>query len=95
MDGPNMLGLTGAVIAGYAYIPQIVHLIKEKCTAGISQRAFLLWLLSSILITINAIYIKSIVFIVLGGIQLVSTAVILIFCTIYKNSVCGYHEHHA
>jgi hypothetical protein len=31
----------GLVIVGY--IPQIVHLIREHCTAGISILAFSLW----------------------------------------------------
>jgi uncharacterized protein with PQ loop repeat len=63
MDMPDLIGLTGAVIAGYAYVPQITHLIKERCSAGISRRAFALWFLSSLLVTINALFIQSAVFI--------------------------------
>jgi uncharacterized protein with PQ loop repeat len=51
---PDVIGLTGAAIAGYAYLPQIIHLIKERCSAGISRTAFALWFLSSVLVTINA-----------------------------------------
>jgi uncharacterized protein with PQ loop repeat len=42
MDGPSLIGLTGALIAGYAYLPQIRHLTKEHCSAGISRNAFAL-----------------------------------------------------
>jgi uncharacterized protein with PQ loop repeat len=91
MDGPNLIGLTGALIAGYAYLPQITHLIKERCSAGISQRAFALWFIASVLVTINALYIHSMVFIVLGIIQICSTAVISVFSRKYQGQVCPYH----
>jgi uncharacterized protein with PQ loop repeat len=91
MNGPNMLGLAGALIAGYAYFPQIRHLISERCAAGISRRAFALWFVASLLITINAIYIHSVVFIFLGCIQIVSTAIIYIFSSKYSGQVCEFH----
>lgn len=91
MNGPDLLGLAGAIIAGYAYIPQITHLVKEKCSAGISRRAFALWLVASILITINAIYIHSVVFIVLGLIQITATAIICVFSLKYEGRICAYH----
>ena len=47
---------TGLVIVGY--IPQIVHLIKEHCTAGISIPAFSLWCGASFLFMIHAAVIR-------------------------------------
>jgi uncharacterized protein with PQ loop repeat len=91
MDGPNLIGLTGALIAGYAYLPQIRHLTREHCAAGISRRAFALWFFSSVLVTINAFFIQSVVFIVLGIVQISSTAVIYIFSTRYQGQLCPYH----
>lgn len=91
MNGPNLIGLTGALIAGYAYLPQIKHLIKEQCSAGISRSAFALWLVSSVLLTVNAVFIQSVVFMVLGGIQICSTAIIFVYSTKYKNQVCLFH----
>lgn len=93
MNMPNYLGLLGAIIAGYAYLPQVRHLITMKCSAGISQRAFGLWMVSSVLVTINAIYIRSVVFIVLGVIQIFSTTIIFLYSTKYKNLVCEFHAH--
>jgi uncharacterized protein with PQ loop repeat len=93
MNGPNLIGLAGAIIAGYAYLPQITHLIKEQCSAGVSQSAFLLWLISSILVTINALYIRAWVFVVLGTVQIVSTALVFLYSTKYRDQVCGYHAH--
>jgi uncharacterized protein with PQ loop repeat len=92
MNGPNMLGLAGALLAGYAYIPQITHLIKERCTAGLSRSAFSLWLISSVLVTINAIFIESVVFIILGSVQIVSTGIIFAFTTRYRDQICEYHQ---
>ena len=91
MDMPDFIGLTGAVIAGYAYLPQITHLIKERCSAGISRTAFALWFLSSILVTINAVSIQSVVFISLGVIQISATAIIYFYSTRYKELVCPFH----
>lgn len=91
MDFPNMIGLTGALIAGYAYFPQITHLIEARCSAGISREAFALWFTSSILVTINAVFIGSLVFIVLGAVQISATGIIYVFSTKYKEQVCALH----
>lgn len=94
MDGPNLLGLAGALIAGSAYLPQIRHLIKEQCAAGISRSAFGLWLIASILITVNALYIGAFVFIILGIMQILATAIIFLYGTKYQNNVCAVHLKH-
>jgi uncharacterized protein with PQ loop repeat len=91
MNGPNMAGLAGALLAGYAYIPQITHLVKEQCSAGISRAAFVLWFLSSVLVTVNAVFIHSMVFTVLGTIQIGATGIICYYSTRYKGQVCLYH----
>ena len=91
MNGPNLIGLTGAIIGGYAYVPQITHLVKEHCSAGISRGAFALWLVSSLLVTVNAIFIHSVVFTVLGAIQIGATGTIYYFSTRYRGQVCPSH----
>ncbi len=92
MDMPDWIGLTGAVIAGYAYLPQITHLIKEHCSTGISRTAFALWFLSSVLVTINAVFIQSVVFISLGIVQISATAIIYFYGTRYKGLACPSHQ---
>lgn len=94
MNGANLIGLTGALIAGLAYIPQIGHLIKERCSAGVSRSAFALWFVSSLLVTINAIYIEAAVFIFLGTVQILATATIFSYSTKYQGKVCPYHRKH-
>ena len=77
-----------AGLAGAAYVPQISRLIRARCSAGISRLAFEVWLLASLLTTARAIAIHAGVFIVLGGIQIVATALIMLYATRYKNMPC-------
>jgi hypothetical protein len=85
-------GFVGAGLAGAAYVPQISHLIRARCSAGISRLAFGVWLLSSVLITARAVAIGAGVFIVLGGIQIVATALIVICAARYKDTPCPVHR---
>ena len=66
---------TGLVIVGY--IPQIVHLIKEQCTAGISILAFALWCTASLLFLIHATMIGDAVFVVVQVVNLVAGGLIV------------------
>src|SRR6478672_12680961 len=84
----EIAGFAGAGLAGAAYIPQISHLIRARCSAGISRLAFEVWLLASLLTTARAIAIHAGVFIVLGGIQIVATALIMLYAIRYKDTPC-------
>jgi uncharacterized protein with PQ loop repeat len=92
LTATQIAGFVGAGLAGAAYIPQIAHLIRARCSAGISRLAFEVWLLASLLITVRAIAIHAGVFIVLGGIQIMATTVIMIYATRYKNTPCPIHH---
>ena len=92
MDGPTIIGMAGALISGYAYIPQVTHLIKEHCSAGISRKAFALWFISSLFVTINAIWIQSIAFTLLGLIQICATGLIFYLSNHYRGRKCLYHH---
>ena len=87
----EIAGFAGAALAGAAYVPQISHLIRARCAAGISRLAFQVWLLASLLTTARAIAIHAAVFIVLGGTQIVATALIMLYATRYKDTVCTIH----
>ncbi len=84
-------GFAGAGLAGAAYVPQISHLVGARCSAGISRLAFGVWLLASLLTTARAIALGDGVFIVLGGIQIVATALVLVCAIRYKDSPCPVH----
>ena len=87
----EIAGFVGAGLAGAAYVPQISHLIRARCAAGISRLAFEVWLLASVLTTARAIAIHAAVFIVLGGIQIVATAFIMVYATRYQDTTCPTH----
>jgi hypothetical protein len=87
----EIAGFVGAGLAGAAYVPQISHLIRARCSAGISRLAFEVWLLASLLTTARAVAIHAGVFIVLGGIQIVATTLIMLCATRYKDTPCPSH----
>ena len=85
-------GFAGAGLAGAAYLPQISHLIRARCSAGISRLAFGVWLVSSVLVTARAVAIGAGVFIVLGVIQIVVTALIVVCAARYQDTPCPVHR---
>ena len=91
LTATEIAGFVGAGLAGAAYVPQISHLIRARCSAGISRLAFEAWLLASLLTTAHAIAIHAGVFITLGGIQIVATALIMLYATRYQDTPCSIH----
>ncbi len=91
LTATEIAGFAGTGLAGAAYVPQISHLVRARCSAGISLLAFEVWLLASLLTTARAIAIHAGVFIVLGGIQIAATAVITFCATRYKDTPCPIH----
>jgi hypothetical protein len=91
LTATEFAGFAGAGLAGAAYVPQISHLIRARCSAGISRLAFEVWLLASLLTTARAIAIHAGVFIAVGGIQIVATALIMLCAIRYKDMPCPVH----
>src|SRR5215831_8048302 len=91
LTATEIAGFAGAGLAGAAYVPQISHLIRARCSAGISRLAFEVWLLASVLTTARAIAIHTGVFIVLGGIQILATTLIMLFAARYQDTPCPGH----
>ena len=92
MTVSQVLGVvaTGLVIGGY--VPQIVHLIRERCTAGLSILAFSTWCFASLLFLIHATMIGDAVFIGLQAVNLVAGSVIVWFSKKYEGEVCSFHR---
>jgi hypothetical protein len=42
----EIIGIVGIAISMAAYVPQVVHLAREHCSAGVSSRAWTMWLSS-------------------------------------------------
>jgi hypothetical protein len=91
LTATEIAGFAGAGLAGAAYVPQLSHLIRAHCSAGISRLAFEVWLRASVLITARAVAIHAGVFIVLGGMQIVATALIMFYAARYKDTPCPIH----
>ena len=92
LTATEIAGYVGAGLAGAAYLPQIAHLIRARCSAGISRLAFAVWLTASALVITRAIATHAGVFIVLGGIQIVATAIIIGYATRYQGMSCPSHS---
>ncbi len=92
MTAAEVAGFIGVGLAGAAYLPQIWHLVREHCSAGISRFAFGVWLVASLLVTTHAIATRAGVFIVLGSVQILATTTILLCATKYARSPCAVHR---
>jgi lipid-A-disaccharide synthase-like uncharacterized protein len=83
----EILGIAGITISMLAYVPQMVHLGKEHCSAGISRRAWAMWLVGSLLVGTLAVHRGDLVFIALQFSTLASAAVILFLAQKYRGMV--------
>ena len=92
MTTSQVLGFAGTGLVIVGYIPQIVHLIKERCTAGISILAFSLWCSASLLFLIHATMIGDAVFVGVQVVNLVAGGLIVWFCKRYRGHVCPFHR---
>jgi hypothetical protein len=85
------LGVAGIVISMLAYVPPVVHLGRQHCSAGISRRAWAMWLVSSLLVGTLAVHRRDVVFMLLQLSTLTSAAVILTLAQRYRGMVCEIH----
>lgn len=88
----QILGFVGTCIVAAAYIPQIRHLIKEHCSAGISIEAYTLWFLGALFFLAYAGMIKDVVFIVPQILNLAAICAIVIYARRYENKFCTMHR---
>jgi lipid-A-disaccharide synthase-like uncharacterized protein len=87
----EILGVAGIAMSMLAYLPQVVHLANEHCSAGVSSKAWAMWLISSVLIGALAVHRHDPVFILLQVSSLASAAVILILGRKYRGLACQTH----
>jgi lipid-A-disaccharide synthase-like uncharacterized protein len=71
----------------------VVHLAREHCSAGVSARAWEMWLTSSLLIAALALHRHDPVFIALQASSLTSAAVIVFLTHRYPAMTCDAHAH--
>ncbi|HSS44686.1 MAG TPA: PQ-loop repeat-containing protein [Thermoanaerobaculia bacterium] len=88
----KIFGFAGTIIVAIAYVPQIVHLARKRCSAGVSLHAWLLWLLGSVLIFAHALVVMDVVFITLQAVNILAMFLIIVLCKRYTNMVCAAHK---
>jgi lipid-A-disaccharide synthase-like uncharacterized protein len=87
----EILGVVGIAISVAAYVPQVVHLGREHCSAGVSTLTWAMWLTSGLLVGALAVHRRDPVFILLQLSSLTSTAVILLLARKYQGMTCATH----
>jgi uncharacterized protein with PQ loop repeat len=92
MEPTVIAGFAGAGLAGAAYIPQIVHMVRERCVAGVSLAAFLVWCLASALLLTRALATGEMVFITLGVMQTAATGFISAYVFAHQGCYCASHR---
>jgi lipid-A-disaccharide synthase-like uncharacterized protein len=88
-----ILGITGIAISVAAYVPQVIHLGRAHCSAGVSSRAWAMWLASSLLVGALAVHRRDPVFILLQASSLASATAILVLAHRYRGLACDVHAH--
>ncbi len=91
MNVSQMLGFVGTVLVIAGYLPQIHHLVKERCTGGLSVPAFAVWCAASLLFLIHATMIRDVVFVGVQIVNLAAGSIIVAFCKKYDGQVCPTH----
>jgi hypothetical protein len=86
------LGSAGAGIVLLAYLPQILHLVREHCADGISLRAWGLWLMADLMIYSHAVTIGDTIFMVLGTGNIAATITIIGLTRRHRGHTCEGHR---
>ena len=87
----HWVGSAGILLVLVAFLPQIFHLVKEHCAAGISVWAFSIWWVASLLLLAHALGINDGVFIVLQCYQVLANTVIVLYAKRYEHALCEHH----
>jgi uncharacterized protein with PQ loop repeat len=86
-----LLGFAGVALAFVGYMPQVVHLVRRRCSAGISVHAYLIWLTAAVLLLSHALLIYDGVFIVLQALGSVLDIAVLFLAIKYHGTSCPDH----
>jgi len=87
----EILGVIGIAISVAAYVPQVTHMAREHCSAGVSSRAWTMWLASGLLVGLLAVQRGDLVFMLLQLSSLTSAAVIVLLARRFKGMACATH----
>ena len=78
------LSLLASLVFVYAYIPQILHLIRVKDSTGIDIPAWVTWFCSALVLTVYAVHQKDIVFVTLTALESLALCTVIVLSIRYK-----------
>ena len=87
----DSLGYAGTAVTVAAYAPQIWHLCREHCSAGISVRAYALWIGGSLLFLAHARNIEDSVFTLVQLVNVLALSTIVALSRRYRGQLCAEH----
>jgi hypothetical protein len=87
----DSLGYAGTAVVIAAYAPQIWHLSRERCSAGISVRAYALWIGGSLLFLGHAVNINDSVFTLVQVVNVLALSAIVVLARRYSGQLCEMH----
>jgi len=91
LNASHLLGFAGVVLGFVGYMPQVVHLVRRRCSAGISVHAYLIWLTAAVLLLTHALLIYDGVFIVLQALGSILDVAVLFLAIKYRETACPDH----
>ncbi len=78
----RVFGSIGTLLFAIAYLPQILHLIKERSSKGISLSSWSIWLIACVLLLLYAMSVSDLIFTVFYSVNI--AAIVIIIALIYK-----------
>ncbi len=89
MDLAQTAGWLGTALILTAYAPQVWHLAKEKCAAGLSMISWHLWLLGSLLLFAHAYARADAVIMAAQSVNLLAVGLTLYLAKKYEGKACA------
>jgi lipid-A-disaccharide synthase-like uncharacterized protein len=90
MQFGQMIGWVGTALVVIAYLPQIYHLLVQKCAWGISILTWVIWLIGSLMLLVYCILRVDLLFIVVQSINITAIGT-TIFLARRSNRICPHH----
>ena len=85
------IGFIGIALSITAYLPQVIHLLREHCSAGLSPWAYCIWVISAVLLLVYAIVKRDPIFMLLQGYKIAKIILFLYYCFKYSDELCEDH----
>ncbi len=78
-----LLALISGIVGTIAYIPQILHMVKEKSSKGVSLSAWIVWLATGLITLLYAIEVRDSVFITIMAVSSIANFIVVLLTVKY------------